>query len=79
MWSTTEKRRIQEEIPAASTKDFHSAVIYPTGKVGGIGEPEGGKRPKWRVLNLEKETEMLEKKVETRVYVVSPNYKGKTP
>lgn len=40
---------------------------------------KGGKRPKWRVLDLEKETKMPEKKVEIRGYVVSPNYKRKSP
>lgn len=38
---------------------------------------KGGKRPKWRVLDLEKEIKIPEKKVEPRGYVVSPNYKGK--
>lgn len=40
---------------------------------------KGGKRPKWRVLDLEKETTFPKKKVETKGYVVSPNYKGKNP
>lgn len=78
-WSTTSKWRTQEAVPAASTKDFPSAVRCSTGEVGRIGEREGGKRSKWRVLDLEKETAFSEKKVETMGYVVSSNYKGKNP
>lgn len=51
--------------------------MFSIREVGRIDEPKTGKRPKRTML--EKEIEFLEKKVETRGYVVSANYKGKTP
>lgn len=40
---------------------------------------KGSKRPKWKVLDLEKEAKTLKKRFKPKGYVVSPNYKGKNP
>lgn len=60
-------------------KTFLSPSDIPHEKWVESMNQKGGKRPKWRVLDLEKETVTPEKKVGARGYVVSPNYKGKNP
>lgn len=69
------RRQFQHPRP----KTFLPSSDIPQEKLMESMNQKGDKRPKWRVLDLEKETTFSIKKVKTRGYVFSPNYKGKTP